>query len=106
VINTEFEQVGYFKSAALRGFTFFVKNPSKQDIQTFCEQKKAQFPSGRILKIHFFDNREYTPDVTLDYYFPGSSDPYLVADYFFNPFNKAQDLKFHKNIPEQPEKRE
>ena len=106
VINTEFEQVGYFKSDTLRGFTFFVKNSNKQDIQTFCEQKKAQFPSGRILKIHFFDNRQYTPDVTLDYYFPESSDPYLVADCFFNPFNKEQDLKFHKNIPDQPEKRE
>ena len=104
-MNSEFQQVGYFKSDKMRGFTFFVVNPNKQDIDTFCQKKKATFPSGRILKIHFFDDRANTPDVTLKYYFPESSDTCLVADYFFNPFNGKQGLKVHKDIPEQPEKR-
>lgn len=102
VINTEFVQVGYFKDDSLRGFTYFVTNPNKQDIQAFCEQQQAAYPSNRILKIHFFDNLQYTPDVTSDYYFPESSDPYLMADYFSNPFNGEQGLKFHKDIPDQP----
>ena len=106
VIHTEFEQVGYFKSKGMRGFTFFVTNPNKQDIEAFCQKKKSAFPSGRVLKIHFFDDRANTPDVTLKYYFPESSDAYLVADYFFNPFNGRQELKVNKDIPGQPKKRE
>jgi hypothetical protein len=103
-INSEFQQVGYFKSDKMRGFTFFVTNPNKKDIGAFCQKKKAALPSGRILKIHFFDDRANTPDVTLKYDFPESSDAYLVADYFFNPFNGKQGLKVHKNILEQPKK--
>jgi len=99
--DEEFEQVGYFKTKGMRGFTFFVKNPNKQDIEAFCQKKKAEFPSGRLLKIHFFDDRANTPDVTLEYYFPESSNAYLVADYFFNPFNGKQGLKVHKSIPRQ-----
>ena len=106
VIHTEFKQVGYFKSKRMRGFTFFVTNPNKQDIEAFCQKKKSAFPSGRVLKIHFFDDQANTPDVTLKYYFPESSDAYLVADYFFNPFNGRQGLKVHKDIPGQPKKRE
>lgn len=98
--NAEFEQVGYFKSERMRGFTFFVPKPNKADIRAFCQKKKSTFPSGRILKIHFFDDRANTPDVTLKYYFPEWSDPYLVADYFFNPFNGKQGLKIHKDIPD------
>ncbi len=100
--HTEFEQVGYFKSAGLRGFTFFVTDPNKQDIEAFCQKQKLAFPSGTVLKIHFFDDRANTPDVTLKYYFPESSNAYLVADYFFNPFNGKQGLKVHKDISAQP----
>ena len=102
LINTGFEQVGYFKTDNLRGFTFFVRNPNKQDIQSFCQKKKSTFPTGRILKIHFFDDRANIPNVTMKYYFPESSDQYLVADYFFNPFNNKQGLKIHKSMPAQP----
>ena len=105
VIHTEFEQVGYFKSNGMRGFTFFVTNPNKQDVGAFCQEKKATFPSGRVLKVHFFDDRANTPDVTLKYYFPESSDAALVADYFFNPFNGKQGLIVHKDIPARPKKR-
>lgn len=100
-MHSEFEQIGYFKSDKMRGFTFFVTGPNKQDIEEFCQKKKERFSSGRILKIHFFDDRANTPEVSARYYFPESSDAHLVADYFFNPFNRKQGLKIHKKIPGQ-----
>ena len=102
VINTEFHLVGYYKVDKMRGLTFFVTNPNRDDIEAFCQEKKATLPGGRLLKIHFFDDRANTPDVTLKYDFPESSNAYLVADYYSNPFNGTQDLKLHKDIPEQP----
>ena len=97
VIQAKFERVGYFKSDGMRGFTYFVENPNKKDIKDFCE-KTRQAHYDRILKIHFFDLRSQTPDVTLKYEFPKSSDDYLIADYLGNPHTKKVQLKFHKDI--------
>jgi hypothetical protein len=105
VINAKFERVGDFggnNSGGLRGLTYYVTNPNRQDIEAFCKEMTSSVGSGRILKIHFFDDRANTPDVTLNYYFPESSDPYLIADYFHNPFNGQQGLKVHKDMPYQP----
>jgi hypothetical protein len=98
--SDQIEQVGYFKSDRLRGFTCYVKNPTKRGIKAYCEKMKKQYQGlkNRILQIHFFDNRANTPDVTLKYYFPRSSNKYLVADYTHNPFNNHEGLGFHKNI--------
>lgn len=98
--NSQFEQVGYFKTKKMRGFTFYVKNPTSKSIKSFCVKMKDRYQEGknRILKIHFFDNKANTPDVTLKYYFPESSDKYLIADYWNNPFNGKSRLTFHKKI--------
>jgi hypothetical protein len=96
---SSFESVGFFKSDKMRGFTHFVTNPTEHDIRAFCEKEKSSYINNRLLYITFFDDRSHTPDVTLNYYFPQSSDPYLVASYFYNPFNQEQGLTFYKEIP-------
>ena len=100
--STEFEQVGYYKNKKMRGFTYYVKNPIKEQIRRFCVKMVRRYQEGRnrILKIHFFDNKNYTPDVTLRYYFSESSDKYLIGDFFDNPFNNESGLTFHKDIGE------
>lgn len=103
LVHSQFERVGYFKTGKLRGFTFYVAHANKEDIQAFCAKQKQSYSTGRVLKIHLFDNREHTPDVTHKYYFPESSDQYLVADYFHNPFNGKEGLKWHKDIQGKPE---
>lgn len=98
---SRFEQIGHFQNQnIMHGLTFFVEAPTKQNIRKLCEQKKVLFSSSDLLKIHFFDNRQFTPDVTSEYYFPESSDAYLVADCFYNFAGGQQDLTFHKDIPD------
>ena len=94
-----FERVGWFQRARIDGYTFYVTRPNRSDIRTFCDTMRKKSTRRKILKIHFFDDRQSTPDVTSDYYFPESSDASLVADYFYNPFNQKQGLQFHKQIP-------
>lgn len=101
-INSEFDQVGYFKSDKMRGMTYYVNNPNKEDIKAFCQTQLAKLPEGRILKIHFYDDRENTPNVSLKYFFPESSVPSLVADFANNPFNGSNELNFHKEISPEP----
>jgi len=99
--RSDFEQVGHFQNGnTFHGLVFFVNAPTKRNIKELCEQKKVLFSSADLLKIHFFDNRQFTPDVTAEYYFPESSDAYLVADCFFNTSNGQEDLTFHKDIPD------
>lgn len=98
--STKFEQIGYFQSDKLRGFTYFIDKPNLNDIGRFCEEQKNKYTKNRVLKIHFYDDLNHTPDITLNYYFPESSEPYLIADYFFNPFNGKEGLKIHKSIPD------
>jgi hypothetical protein len=99
--RSDFEQVGHFQNGnTFHGLVFFVNAPTKQNIKTLCEQKKVLFASADLLKIHFFDNRQFTPDVTAEYFFPETSDAHLVADCFFNTSNGEQGLNFHKEIPD------
>ncbi|MCC6488305.1 MAG: hypothetical protein IT364_12475 [Candidatus Hydrogenedentes bacterium] len=98
--KAKFEQVGYFKSETMRGLTFYLESPNKQDIEAFCKRQKEQLGQGRSLKIHFYDDRAATPDVTLKYEFPDSSQSALIAEYFSNPANSQDGLEFHKSIPE------
>lgn len=103
-----FQQVGYFKSDGLRGFTYYVAGANRKDIAAFCAKERKSYedlrgPRGhRTLKIHFFDDRNHTPDVSLKYYFPDSCHSHMVADYFHNPNNGAERLLFLnalENVP-------
>jgi len=105
----DFSQVGLFETDGMRGFTIYVPNPKKSEIRAFCDKMKRQYIDGdrrkRILKIHFYDNRAHTPNVSSRYYFPDSSAPYLVADYLNNPhygMNGLSRLNFHKQVSKSP----
>ena len=83
----------------MRGFTYYTENLSKEKIKSFCLRLKKRFEdSPRVLKIHIFNNKTYTPDVTLKYYIPKSSEKYLIADYWYNPFNNKSNFNFYKKI--------
>lgn len=48
--KTQFEQVGYFKTKKMRGFTFYVKNPTKGSIKSFCQKMNKEYQEGRYVK--------------------------------------------------------
>ncbi len=98
----EFHLVGYFKNDAMRGFTYYVKNPTRKDIEKFCAEEKKTYidrmSRKRLLLIAFFDNRSATPDVTGKWYLPDRCHKYMVAFYSYNPFNYSESLDFYRQL--------
>ncbi len=103
-LGSKFELVGYFSNGKVfRGLTYCVTDPNMQNIQDFCRDERERHSQVLLIKIHFFDSWEHTPDVSEEYFFPDSCQPYLVADYFSRSLNdKGEGLQFHKSIPDRP----
>ncbi len=89
--SNNFEQVGYSKKKLPNGsndrvFSFFVKNFSDNqttwtEIEKFA--KKQMHTSGGFTTVFFFNNRNYTPDVTfVAELFDAKYEKYCVAAYW------------------------
>ena len=101
--QSSFETVGMFdNSPVMVAVSYYVQNPAKTDITEECEALKARFIDSGItknLRVSFFDDRANTPDYSGGYDIPEASQPYGVANYFFNANNSETDLRFLKTIP-------
>lgn len=89
-------------SPVMVAVSYYVQNPAKTDITEECEALKARFIDSGItknLRVSFFDDRANTPDYSGGYDIPEASQPYEVANYFFNANNSETDLRFLKTIP-------
>jgi hypothetical protein len=92
--SDEFEQVGYYKKKLINGsndrvFSFFIKNFS-DDATTWNKiekfSKSQMYTSGGCTTVFFFNNRNYTPDVTfVAEQFDEKYDYYCVAAYWKYP---------------------
>lgn len=103
VSQSSFETVGMFdNSPAMVAITYYVANPTKADITTQCNEMKARFIDSGIttnLRISFFDDRANTPDYSGGVDIPESSQPYEIANYYYNASNSQTRLLFLKPIP-------
>ena len=101
--QSSFETVGMFdNSPVMVAVSYYVQNPTKTEITEECEALKTRFIDSGItknLRVSFFDDRANTPDYSGGYDIPEASQPYEVANYFFNANNSETDLRFLKTIP-------
>ena len=101
--QSSFETVGMFdNSPVMVAVSYYVQNPAKTDITEECKALKARFIDSGItknLRVSFFDDKANTPDYAGGYDIPEVSQPYEVANYFFNANNSQTELQFLKTIP-------
>jgi hypothetical protein len=93
-IDNRFEQVGYYKRQLPNGsyhrvFLFYVKNFS-DDAATWKQieicGKEQMFTKGGSTSVFFFNNRNYTPDVTfIAEQFGPMYEAYCIAAYWKYP---------------------
>jgi hypothetical protein len=95
--NSNIEQIGYWKKNNTRVFSVYTKTTDFQEMKEYG--KKQMHTMGRTTTVYFFNNKEYTPDVTLledPYQFSKKYEPYWIATYQKYPEGKEEFTKHIK----------
>ena len=80
-------------------FTYYTNAEKRYTIERFCRDKRTELIGEnelKILIIYFFNDPENTPEIDINLKIPAWSEPYLVANYQYDPATGEDRLRYLK----------